>query len=200
MGATNPAPDEEIEDPRLDDALGLPLPSRTKFRTLLSYCCSLAAVAVCTWIAFHLHFEAAAVGFLYLIVVVVSAVYGDFWQATVTSIFIVACLDYFFFPPIFEFTINDPRDWLALGTFEFTALMLSHLSRRAQLRAAQAIAARQNSDRLYQASRRILLYDRSRDPGKFIASLIRDVSGFPLWCYSKPLRSVRTLVVKPVET
>ena len=177
MGATNLAPDEKIEDPRLDDALGLPLPARTKFRTLLSYCCSLAAVAVCTWLAFHLHFEAAAVGFLYLIVVVVSAVYGDFWQATVTSIVIVACLDYFFFPPIFEFTINDPRDWLALGTFEFTALMLSHLSRRAQVRAAQAIAERQNSDRLYQASRRVLLYDRSRDPGTFIPSLIRDVFG-----------------------
>lgn len=129
MGATNLAPDEKTEDPWLDDALGVPPPARTKFGALLSYCCSLAAVAVCTWLAFHLHFEAAAVGFLYLIVVVVSAVYGDFWQATVTSIVVVACLDYFFFPPIFEFTIDDPRDWLALCTFEFTALMLSHLSR-----------------------------------------------------------------------
>ncbi len=47
----------------------------------------------------------------------------------------------------------------------------------AQVRAAQAIAGRQNSDRLYQASRRVLLYDRSRDPGTFIPSLIRDVFG-----------------------
>jgi two-component system sensor histidine kinase KdpD len=177
MGATNLPPREKIEDGRGENALSLPLPGRTKSRTLLSYCCSLAAVGVITWLAFRLHFEAASVGFLGLIVVVVSAVYGDFWQATVTSIVLVACLDYFFFPPLFEFTINDPRDWLALGTFEFTALMLSHLSRRAQMRAAQAIAERQNSDRLYQLAHRILLLDQSHDPGTFIPPLVLEVFG-----------------------
>jgi two-component system sensor histidine kinase KdpD len=169
--------EEKIGDRRIEDALSPPVAGRSKSRAVLAYSCSVAAVAVFTWFGFRLHFEVATVGFLYLIVVVVSAAYGNFWQATLTSIVVVACLDYFFFPPLFRFTIEDPKDWLALGTFEFTALMLSHLSRRAQMRTAQAIVERQNSDRLYQTAQRILLLDRSRDPGEFIPPLVREVFG-----------------------
>jgi len=177
MGAARLAPDEKTAEERLDDALTLPLTARVKFQAVLSYGCSLTAIAVSTWLAFNLHFHAASIGFVYLMVIVVSAAYGGFLQGTVTSIAAVACLDYFFFPPIFRFTIDDPKNWLALGAFEFTALVLSRLSHRAQMRAAQAIAERQNSDRLYQISQRILLLDRSRDPGETIPPLIREVFG-----------------------
>ena len=177
MGSTDLTPDEKAEARQIHDALRVLFPGRGKFRALLSYFCPLAAVALCTWIAFRLDFNASSVGFLLLMVIALSAVYGGFIQATLTSLAAAACLDYFFFPPIFHFNIADPRDWLALGTFEFTALMLSDLSRRAQVRAAQAIRERQNSDHLYQAARRILLLDRSRDPGTFVASLIREEFG-----------------------
>ena len=90
MGATRLAPDEKIEEKRLDDALSLPLKARAKFQALLSYSCSLAAIAVSTWFAFHLQFHPASIGFIYLIVVVVSAANGDFPQATVTSIAVEA--------------------------------------------------------------------------------------------------------------
>ena len=58
----------------------------------------------------RLHFTPASIGFVYLIVVVFAAAYGGFRQATVTSIAAVTCLDYFFFPPIFSFTISRPEE------------------------------------------------------------------------------------------
>jgi two-component system, OmpR family, sensor histidine kinase KdpD len=119
----------------------------------------------------------ASSGFLYLIVVVVAAVRGGFGQATVTSIIAVVCLNYFFVPPTFTFVVADPENWVALGAFEFTALIVSRLSHRAQTRAAEAIAERHDSERLYEISRRILLLDRSRDPGAIIPALIREAFG-----------------------
>jgi two-component system, OmpR family, sensor histidine kinase KdpD len=151
------------------------LPFRVKLRVFQPYCYSILALVVCTWIAFRFHLEAAAVGFLYLIIVSVSAIDGDFWLATVISVLASAGLDYFFIPPICQFTISDPRNWFALGTFEFTALMLSQLSRRAQMRTEQAEMERQNGDRLYQLAQRILLLDRSRHPGAYIPPLVREL-------------------------
>lgn len=177
MGNTNAAVDGKIEG-QLDRALSLPFTGRARLRTLLSYCCSLAAVVVCTWFAFHLRFNVASAGFLYLIVVVVAAVYGGFWQATVASVVAVNCLNYFFIPPTLTFSVGDAKNWVALGAFEFTALVVSRLSHRAQMRAAEAIAERHDSERLYQLSQRILLLDRSGDPGALIPSLFRDVFGF----------------------
>jgi len=61
-----------------------------------------------------------------------------------------------------------------LGAFEFTALVISELSNRAQLRAVEAIAERRDTDRLYQTARRMLLLDSRGSVGSLVASLIRE--------------------------
>src|SRR5262249_52638907 len=91
----------------------------------------------------------------------------------------VACLSYFFAPPIGSFYVSDPANWVALGTFELTALVISRLSRRTQVRAAEALAAQRESERLYRTAQRLLLLDRSRAPGPLITALIREVFDLP---------------------
>ena len=113
----------------------------------------LAGLTACTWLSFRFGQGFAFTGFLYLILVVLEALYGGFWQATVISVTAAACLNYFFAPPIFSF-VNSPENWVALGAFEFTALVISRLSQRANLRAAEAIAGRRDVERLYETSRR----------------------------------------------
>jgi two-component system, OmpR family, sensor histidine kinase KdpD len=136
---------------------------------------ALAMVAASTWLAFYLGLGMATAGFLYLFLVVLAAVYGGFWLATATSVAAVACLDYFFVQPLFTFNVDSPEDWVGLGAFEFTALVVSRLSYVAKLRASEAIAERRDSERLYQTSRRILLFDRSSDPGGLLTALICEV-------------------------
>lgn len=148
--------------------------SRRILKFALPGALGLATVMVCTWGSFRLGQTFAFTGFLYLVLVVLVALHGGFWQATVVSVAAAACLNYYFVPPIFSFA-NSPANWVALGAFEFTALVISRLSQRAQLRAREAVAGRRDMERLYETSRRILLLDSSGEPGNLIPSLIRDI-------------------------
>lgn len=136
---------------------------------------SVGAMLTCTWLAFSLHLNLASAGFLYLVLVVINALYGGFPVATLSSIAAVACLNYFFVPPVFSFTVTRPENWVALGAFEFTALTVSRLSHHARLRTAEALAERVDSQHLYQTAQRILALDRAAVPGTLIPPVIREV-------------------------
>jgi two-component system sensor histidine kinase KdpD len=135
---------------------------------------ALAGVAVSTWASFRLDQSFAFTGFLHLTIVVLAAVYGGFWQATFVSAVAVTCLNYFFVPPIYSF-VNSPANWVALGAFEFTALVIGRLSLRARLQAVDAIARRREMERLYETSQRILLLDNRGESGNVISALIREM-------------------------
>src|SRR5579863_2340530 len=78
-------------------------------------------IALITLAGYELHFDPTPVGFLFLLVTVVEAILCGFWQASIVSVFAFTCLDFFFYPPLLNFDINDPRDWVALGAFEISA-------------------------------------------------------------------------------
>jgi two-component system sensor histidine kinase KdpD len=134
----------------------------------------LVGIGACTWVSFRLGLSLGTVGFLYLILVILAASYGGFRQATLVSVVAVGCLDFFFDQPIFSFSVGRLSNWVELGAFEFTALVISQLSNRAQLRAEEAIAERRDTDRLYQAARRMLLLDNRSSVCSLMAALIRD--------------------------
>ena len=104
------------------------LAARAKLAPLLPCILSLAGVAACTWISFGLGQNLGSAGFLYLVFVVLAAVYGGFWQATLVSVVSVACLDFFFDEPILSFTVGRLSNWVELGAFEFTFRRWSSVS------------------------------------------------------------------------
>jgi two-component system sensor histidine kinase KdpD len=146
------------------------------FGNLRCCCLTLAGVGVCTWVSFALGQGFAFTGFLYLVFVVLAAMYGGFGSATLVSILSAACLNYFFVPPIFSFA-NSPANWVALGAFEFTALVISRLSDRAHRRTVEVEGLYEEMERLYKTSRTILLLASSEEPGSLIASSIRETFG-----------------------
>ncbi|HUJ21384.1 MAG TPA: ATP-binding protein [Bryobacteraceae bacterium] len=153
----------------------LPCSLKAKLGPLAPAGLAAGGLVACTWLSFHWGQGFAFTGFLYLVLVVLTALCGGFWQATMISVAAAASLNYFFVPPIFSFA-NSPANWVALGAFEFTALVISRLSLRAQMQAAAAIAERRDMERLYETSRRILLLDSSGpNLGNQIASLIREI-------------------------
>ncbi|MGA2877835.1 MAG: ATP-binding protein [Bryobacteraceae bacterium] len=143
-------------------------------RNFLWICACFAGVAASTWIAFHFRLNLATTGFLYLILVIATAMRGGFWFATVTSVVSALCLNYFFAPPLFSFSVSDQGNWVALGAFEVTALVISRLSNTANDRTAEAIRERRDAERLYEVSLRIFLLNRDQDPGGILASVIRE--------------------------
>jgi two-component system sensor histidine kinase KdpD len=141
-------------------------------------CCflALAGIAASTWASFGIGQGFAFTGFLYFVFVVLAAMYGGFWQATVVSVVATACLDYFFIPPIFSF-VNSAANWVALGAFEFTAVVICQLSHRAHCHTVELQRLYQEMERLYQTSRRLLLLDSSTEAGNFIVTSIRETFG-----------------------
>jgi two-component system sensor histidine kinase KdpD len=134
-------------------------------------------VTCLTYLAFILHVKDSSAGFLYLLLVVIIALWRGFGAATAASLLAVNCLNYFFIPPVFSFRINALGDGVALGAFEFTALVVSRLSTQAQLQAR--IARQQSSDRqkLYQLTRGALLLDPSRPASSQVLALVQATLG-----------------------
>ncbi|MGA2436583.1 MAG: ATP-binding protein, partial [Bryobacteraceae bacterium] len=114
-------------------------------------------------------------GSLYFLIVVMVSVIWGFWEASVTSLIAVNCLNYFFVPPMLTFRISDPQDWVALATFEITALTVSRLSTRVQGQARAEARQRAQVEKLYELGRRILFLDRRQTIGPQIVSLIQEI-------------------------
>jgi two-component system sensor histidine kinase KdpD len=89
----------------------------------------------------------------YLIPVIVAATRWGIWPATFASIVSMAEADFFLFPPIFSFELEDPREVIDLLLFLVVALVSSNLASR----------LRQETETLRQRERDIQnLYDFSR--------------------------------------
>lgn len=134
-------------------------------------------IALLTLAGFVLHFNPAPLGFLFLLVVVCEAILSGFWQASIVSLLACACLDYFFYPPIFQFRITNPADWVALGTFEVSALVVSRLSTSHQSKSREARLQRTSMEQLYELSRSTLLINLHQPPGPQLAQLILRIFG-----------------------
>jgi two-component system sensor histidine kinase KdpD len=160
-----------------DNSFTRPADTKPTLDTFLWLGLHLAVVAVCTWLALHFRLNLATMGFLYLILVIAVAMRSGFWFATVASVVSAGCLNYFFVPPTFSFSVSDPANWVALGAFELTALVISRLSNTANQKAAEAIQERRDAESLYQVSLRMFLLSRSQDPGNVLVSVIREVFG-----------------------
>lgn len=132
-----------------------------------------AVVLLVSFCGYRLHFNLSAAASLDILIVFFITFWFGFWQATATSFAAVACLAYFFAPPILSFYVSDPHNWVALAVFELTALLVSQLSTQAQNQKRRAILLHDNATRLYDFSRSILMLNRKEPPGLQIASLIQ---------------------------
>jgi len=119
---------------------------------------TLAIIAGITGVCFRLFaVNATTAGFAYLLGILLIAAAWGLVEALVASVTGMVCFNYFFLPPVGRFTIADPENWVALLTFLATALVASHFSDRAKKQTLEAKHRQQETERLYELSRAILL-------------------------------------------
>jgi two-component system, OmpR family, sensor histidine kinase KdpD len=145
--------------------------SRGSLQILVAWTC----IALITYGGYILQVKIVTVSSLFLLIVVAVASLCGFWQASFTSILAVACLDYFFMPPVLHFDIQDPQDWASLGAFQITALIISRLSAKEASSAGEATFHRVGMEKLYELSRNSLLLDLHEPPGLQLAVLIQRI-------------------------
>lgn len=66
--------------------------------------------------------------FSFLIIVLLSAFFGDLLVAIITSIVATLCFDYFFLPPVGTFNIAAYSDWISLLAFLVASVIISSLT------------------------------------------------------------------------
>jgi len=119
---------------------------------------SLAIIAGITGVCFKLFdVNATTAGFVYLLSILLISAAWELIEALIASLAAMVCFSYFFLPPIGRFVISDPQNWVALFAFIATALVASHLSDHARKQTLEATRRQQETERLYELSRAILL-------------------------------------------
>jgi two-component system sensor histidine kinase KdpD len=93
---------------------------------------------------------------IYLVVVVTTAVVGGFWPAVLTAVASSLLLNWYFTPPLHTFTIEEPRNLLALVLFVTVAVAVSSVVHLAARRALQAAHSREEAASLLALAQTVL--------------------------------------------
>lgn len=134
---------------------------------------SASAIAIAAT-GFLVRVNLATASSLELFLVLLVALRLGFVQATMVSITAFLCLNFLFTAPVFTFIVADPQNWVSLFTFEATALLVSVLSTKVRLHAAQAEEQRARAEKLYALSRAVLLIDQRGSTSDQLSNLIRE--------------------------
>lgn len=94
-----------------------------------------------TYICFRLHLNIGTAGFLYLIVIVLLSLAGDFISSIVASVLAVVFLDYFFAPPVFSIRVAEILDIEAIIAFLTTSLVISRLVSQVRRTSNEALSS-----------------------------------------------------------
>jgi two-component system sensor histidine kinase KdpD len=116
-------------------------------------------VGLVTFICYGLGLNLTATGFLYLIIVVLQSLLGDFVSSAVVSIIADLCLNFFFVPPIFSFRVSDSSDTWALIAFLITGLVITRLMTLVRREAEISELQRREMKLLYELAQRLLALD-----------------------------------------
>ena len=139
-------------------------------------------VGLVTAICYALRLDLTVTGFLYLIVVVLQSLIGDFVSSAVVSIIADLCLNFFFAPPLFSFRVSDSSDFWALIAFLITGLVITRLTTK--VRREMQVSERHRSEMklLYELSQRLFALDPREAMLPRSVALFRTVFGLRAAC------------------
>jgi two-component system, OmpR family, sensor histidine kinase KdpD len=125
---------------------------------------TVAAVAVATGLAYALRPAApdVSLGVIYVLPVMGVAIAFGVSYAVGAAIASMLVFNFLFLPPLYSFTIRDSENWVALGVYLGTGIVVSELAARAKRRAVTA-EQRQREARLLAEISTYLLEGRSLD-------------------------------------
>jgi two-component system, OmpR family, sensor histidine kinase KdpD len=105
---------------------------------------------------FRPHLDIADELLIYLVVVVAVTVVGGFWPAVLAAVAASLLLNWYFTEPIHTFTIQQPKELLALLLFVTVAVAVSSVVHLAARRAVQAARAREEAAALLELAQTVL--------------------------------------------
>jgi two-component system, OmpR family, sensor histidine kinase KdpD len=136
-----------------------------------------AGLPLLTWAlaAARPHLDLANDLLIYLVAVVVITVVGGFWPAVAAAVAASLLLNWYFTQPLHTFTIQQPRNLLALLLFVTVAVAVSSVVHLAARRAVQAARSRQEAAALLALAQTML--GGADSPAEILAHLTQTHGG-----------------------
>jgi len=101
----------------------------TIYRRLASYGIAIASTVVAILLSLWLQpFLERTIGAFFCIAVIVTTLYGGFRPVMVTIVLSTLAINYFFMPPLYQFTTADSADIIRLGGFALVSFVLNLLN------------------------------------------------------------------------
>jgi two-component system sensor histidine kinase KdpD len=116
---------------------------------LTTWIATFASLALVTAAGRAINLNPSTIGFAYLIVVLLISVRGGLLAGAVASITATLCYNFFFFPPLYTFTIENPANWFALVAFLVASVTVNRLVIAARVQADKAEQRRTELETLY---------------------------------------------------
>jgi two-component system sensor histidine kinase KdpD len=125
----------------------------------IAYAASVAAVAVAGFVAYGLDvltsLDPPALSIVFLAAVLYSALTFGLLASIFASLLSVLAYNFFFLPPLYDFTIRDPQNVLALIAFLIVAIFTSNLAGRTREQARATRRRLKTAAALYDFSRKL---------------------------------------------
>jgi two-component system sensor histidine kinase KdpD len=121
---------------------------------LLHYLLAAAGVALTTVVIHAVPGaeDVSNISLLYLLVVIASAYWLGSGPSILAALLAVLSFNWFFVQPRHTLSVSSPADWLALGIFLVTAIVINHLTQDLRLRAEHARQKERETEALARAS------------------------------------------------
>jgi len=147
----------EVRGPPPEKHSALRLPKRSAVFDLRAHLGTLAMMVVALGIGLALQhvLGVSNIALVFLTAVLASAITYGLWPALFGCLVSVLAYNFFFLPPVYTFTIDNPENVINLFVFAIVALIASNLTARIR---AQAVAARERAkmtENLYLFSRKL---------------------------------------------
>ena len=133
-------------------------------------------------ICYRSHLDFASVIPLYVLLVVLQSLTGDFRSSAIVAVVSTACLDFFFTEPLFSLRLEHPLNALALAAFVFTSLVITRLVSRVREEAKSAKLQKERLNRLYQLAQQLLGLDPELPLGEDFLEPFRRLFGIRAVC------------------
>ena len=114
----------------------------TPLSGLAQYLLAILATALTTTLLIVVqdNLSAPIIALLYLLPVVLSTSLGGLGPGIASALFAFLSFNFFFIPPLYTFTVHQPRDVLVLVVFLLVAVFISQILGHARASAAAATA------------------------------------------------------------
>ncbi len=135
-----------------------------------------------TAVCYVLRLDLTVTAFLYLIIVVLQSLMGDFVSSAIVSTVADLCLNFFFAPPLFSFRVSDSSDFWTLVAFLITGLVITRLTTKVRRAVETSERQRHEMKLLYELAQRLFALDPREEILQRSVTLFRTVFELQVVC------------------